>query len=648
MSGSNPTRRSLLHAGVATGGGLLLGAATADAAVPGHAAAAPAAEAYADHPASLVAAQLPQAVSRRIRDEFGHRLDLRAFIPANVTDTAAVDCTPYIAQALAALDNRRGRLDIGDQFYLVASPIQTGDYSVFIHGNGADVSGFIGTSTDAVIAHRPAVDNLNGVFFGEDFSIRSAAPTPTRFGIDIKYPVDATIVTDHEGNRGFAPDGASSPTRRSASDSTQQSKPGVMLRRVKVLSNQDGSTTAATFNTALRLYGATACLIDDFVATASTNSTVVSYGIELGGYTRAVRIESADLENFHIAVAPTSYWEGITISRVQSTNVDHLWRSPNAGTKDFVPLGIKGGSGDELNIVNAGEIVCWNTAVHVSRAFRTFISGCHLETDWRPGVTPQPVVILEDCEETRLLDCFVVQGVPVQGHRSIAVHVTGQAGGGNQVHVHDVACRGGWIEFDDRTYFCNSGGCTALIGDGPGNDSLPAVVDHGTGNVVSYDLPKSQTPGRRVINNLEVTGALTGAGGHAFIPAAFTLVSAATSFVTTPGRAVPLPFTEAPANPGHAYDTASHAYTVPETGFYEFHIDVDTAEGTPPVSQVGLSVGRSGDGRNTKWGNSGVHRTTVAATIHDHYEAGTRIGAYVQTSVPITLDAMTMTIRRVG
>ncbi len=644
MSRSQPTRRGLLHAGVATGSGLLLGATTAEAAMPGRTATLP----PAAPSASLAGAQMPLAISRRIREEFGHRLDLRAFIPASVTDTTAVDCAPYIAQALAALNDRRGRLDIGDQFYLVASPILTGDYSVFIHGDGADVSGFIGTSTDAVIAHRPAADNLLGVFFGEDFSVRSAAPTATRFGIDIKYPVDATIVTDHEGNRGFARDGASSPTGKSASDSTQQSKPGVMLRRVKVLSSQDGSSAAASFRTALRLYGATVCLIDDFVATANPGAVNDSYGIELGGYTRAVRIESPDLENFHIAVAPTSYWEGITLNRPQSTNVAHLWRSPNAGTKDFVPLGIKGGSGDEVNIINAGEVVCLDTAIHVYQAFRTFISGCHIETDWRPGVTPRPVVILEDCEETRLLDCFVVQGSPIPGHRSIAVHVTGQAGGGNQVHVHDVACRAGWIEFDDKTYFCNSSGCTALIGDGPQNDSMPAVVDRGTGNVISYDMPKSMTPGRHVVNNLEVNGTLTGAGGQTFIPAALTHVSAGAGFVTTAGRATPLPFTEAPANPGKAYDVASHAYTVPETGHYEFHVDVDTAEGTPPVSQVGLSVGRSGDGRNTKWGNSGVHRTTVAATIHDHFEAGTRVGAYIQTTVPIALDGMSMVVRRVG
>ncbi|MGI4976608.1 MAG: hypothetical protein ACRYG6_06670 [Janthinobacterium lividum] len=638
MSGSQPTRRGLLHAGVATGG-LLLGAAGAEAAVPGRGVTSPP---PAGPSASLAAAQMPQAVSRRIREEFGHRLDLRAFIPASVTDTASVDCSPYIAQALAALNDKRGRLDIGDQFYLVASPILTGDYSVFIHGDGADVCGFIGTSTDAVIAHRPAADNLLGVLFGEDFSVRSAAPTPTRFGIDVKYPVDAAIVTDHEGNRGFARDGASSPTGKSASDSTQQAKPGVMLRRVKVLSNQDGSSAAASFRTALRLYGATVCLIDDFVATANPGGVPDTYGIELGGYTRAVRIESPDLENFHIAVAPTSYWEGITINRPQATNVGHLWRSPNAGTKDYVPLGIKGGSGDEVNIINAGEVVCLDTAVHVYRAFRTFISGCHLETDWRPGVTPKPVVIIEDSEETRLLDCFVVQGDPVPGRTSIAVHVTGQAGGGNQVHIHDVACRAGWIEFDDKTYFCNSGGCTALIGDGPHNDSMPAVVDHGTGNVVSYDMPKSEAPGRHVVNNLEISGTLTGAGGQVFVPSALTQVTGS-GFVTTAGRGVLLPFSEALANPGHAFDTATHVYTVPETGHYEVHVDVDTAEGTPPVSQVGLTVGRA-----TKWGNSGVHRTTIAATIHDHFDAGARVGAYVHTSVPITLDGMTLVIRRVG
>ncbi len=638
MSGSHTTRRGLLHAGVATGGGFLLGAAGAEAAVPGRAGLPPAGPS-----AGLAAAQMPQAISRRIREEFGDRLDLRAFIPAGIADTAAVDCSPYIAQALAALNGGRGRLDIGDQFYLVASPILTGDCSVFIHGDGADVSGFIGSSTDAVIAHRPSADNLLGVLFGEDFSIRSAAPTPTRFGIDVKYPVDATIVTDHEGNRGFARDGASSPTGRSASDSTQQAKPGVMLRRVKVLSSQDGRSAAASFRTALRLYGATVCLIDDFVATANPGGVPDTYGIELGGYTRAVRIESPDLENFHIAIAPTSYWEGITVNRPQATNVDHLWRSPNAGTKDFVPLGIKGGSGDEVNIINAGEVVCLDTAIHVHQAFRTFISGCHLETDWRPGATPRPVVILEDCEETRLLDCFVVQGDPVPGRTSIAVHVTGQAGGGNQNHVHDVACRAGWIEFDNKTYFCNSSGCTALIGDGPRNDSMPAVVDHGTGNVVSYDMPKSETPGRRVINNLEVSGSLTVAGGQAFIPSALTHVLAGGGFVTTAGRATPLPFAEAPANPGKAFDVATHAYTVPETGYYEFHVDVDTAEGTPPVSQVGLGVGRT-----IKWGNSGVHRTTIAATIYDHFDAGTRVGATIHTSVPIALDGMSMVVRRVG
>ncbi len=637
MSSRHPTRRGLLHAGVATGGGLLL-AAGAEAAVPGHGAAPPAGPS-----ASLAAAQLPQAISRRIREEFGHRLDLRAFIPAGVADTAAVDCSPYIAQALAALNDRRGRLDIGDQFYLVATPILTGDYSVFIHGDGADVCGFIGTGTDAVIAHRPAADNLLGVFFGEDFSVRTVAPTPTRFGIDIKYPVDAAIVTDHEGNRGFARDGASSPTGRSASDSTQQSKPGVMLRRVKVLSSQDGRSAAASFRTALRLYGATSCLIDDFVATANPDGVPDTYGIELGGYTRAVRIESADLENFHIAVAPTSYWEGITINRPQATNVGNLWRSPNAGTKDFVPLGVKGGSGDEVNIINAGEVVCRDTAVHVYQAFRTFISGCHLETDWQPGATPKPVVILEDCEETRLLDCYVVQGDPVPGRTSIAVHVTGQAGGGNQNHIHDVTCHAGWIEFDEKTYFCNSDGCTALIGDGPHNDSIPAVVDRGTGNVVGYDMPKSGAPGRHVVNNLEVTGSLVGAGGQAFVPSGFTQVSGGGGFVTTAGRPSVLPFTEAPANPGHAFDVATHAYTVPATGYYEFHVDVDTAEGTPPVSQVGLSVGGA-----VKWGTSGVHRTTVAATLHEHCNAGTKVGAIVHTSVAITLDAMTMVVRRVG
>ena len=80
-----------------------------------------------------------------------------------------------------------------------------------------------------------------------------------------------------------------------------------------------------------------------------------------------------------------------------------------------------------------------------------------------------------------------------------------------------------------------------------------------------------------------------------------------------------------------------------ETFFGKFRVDVDIAEGTPPVSQVGLSVGRT-----TKWGNSGVHRTTIAATIHDRFDAGARVGAYVHTSVPITLDSMTMVIRRVG
>jgi len=587
-------------------------------------------------------------VSRRIRDEFGHRLDLRAFIPAGITDTAAVDCTPYIAQALAALNDRRGRLDIGDQFYLVASPILTGDYSVFIRGDGADVSGFIGSSTDAVIAHRPVADNLQGVFFGEDFSVRSAAPSPTRFGIDIKYPVDATIVTDHDGNRGFARDGAASPTGRSASDSTQQSKPGVMLRRVKVLSNQDGSTTAGTFNTALRLYGATACLIDDFVATASTNNTVVSYGIELGGYTRAVRIESPDLENFHIAVAPTSYWEGITISRPQASNVDHFWRSPNAGTKDFVQLGIKGGSGDEVNIINAGEIVCLDTAIHIYQAFRTFISGCHLETDWRPGVAPQPVVILEDCEEAKLLDCFVVQGSAVPGHTSIAVHVTGQAGGGNQAHVHDVACRGGWIEFDDKTYFCNSSGCTAFLGNGANNDSIPAVVDHGTGNIISYDMPKALTFGRRMFNNIEVSGILSDARGHSFIPAGLTRVSALGSFVTTPSHVVTLPFTEVLANPYHSYDTTSHTFIIPDTGYWEFHIDVETADDTLPFAKIGLSVGSLANGQNTKWFNSGLYKVTISATIHEFYEVGTLVHAYIYTSRKITLELFSLLTRRIG